>query len=109
MSKVYLPSVPTRYDPLSQRRVPTIDLSRAEAYGSLKLLTNFQPGHDMDQALEDLKDGMADFQPDDYVAVTGDVILAAAAIAYACDMQGKVRVLRWDRVQGNYDCIEVHL
>lgn len=108
-ARVYLPSVSTRYDPLSQGRVPTIDLSSAASYGELVLLTEKRQLTDLPAALEDIKDNLADCIPTDYLVSIGDVALVAAAIAYICDMHGSVNLLIWDRNSRKYECLEVSL
>ena len=109
---VYLPSVPTRYDPISNKRIPSIDLKPAMRYGELVPLVNLQAGFrddEIHEALETLKEGLKNYDPEDYILCVGDPILMAAAIAYASDMSEIVRVLRWDKVKREYDFTEVRL
>lgn len=109
MRTVFIPSVPSRYDPLTGQRVPSVDLSKAESFGALKPLTEMRSHYDFSESIEEVRDGMAHFRKGDAVVAVGDVILVAAAIAYACDMFGSVQVLRWDREQREYNPIEVEL
>lgn len=109
---VYLPSVPTRYDPISNGRVASIDLKPAMKFGELVTLLDPQHGYREDQiheAINELQEGLRDFQPDDYLLCVGDPILIAAAIAYASDMQQSVKVLRWEKTRREYDCTEITL
>ena len=110
---VFIPHVPTRYDPLTDSRVPTLDLNPAATFGQLVRLTTPSAGpltqDNLDVALNEIQHGISGIQPDDYVVAVGDPILVAAAIAYASDINGSVKVLRWDRHNHCYNCLEVPL
>lgn len=111
---VFIPHIPTRFEPLNGERVPTIDLNPAASYGTLRLLANLNCGGPVTQdllptALEQIRNGLSTMSHDDYIVAVGDPVLLAAAIAYAADMHGKVKVLRWDRHTKSYTQLEVTL
>jgi|AntRauTorcE11898_2_1112593.scaffolds.fasta_scaffold00643_7 hypothetical protein len=110
--KVFLPSVPTRYDPISSKRIPSIDLKPAMRYGELVQLVSLQAGFREDEiheAIETLQEGLQNYTSEDYILCVGDPILMAAAITYATDLSQTVKVLRWDKVKREYDCAEITL
>lgn len=114
MNSVFIPHVPTRYEPLKGGRVPTIDLNPAAEHGTLVLLADLECGGPVTQellpkALEQIHDKLSQMTCDDYIVAVGDPILVAAAIAYAADQHGKVKVLRWDRHSKRYVALEVDL
>ena len=109
MPRVFIPSVPSRYDPLSQRHIPTIDLSMAEAFGALVPLVDLDASLRDTHAIAELKARMREFESTDYILAAGDIVLVAAALAMACRAHGSAKVLRWDRLTRTYDCVEVNL
>lgn len=112
MPRVFIPAVPTRYDPIKDGRISSIDLRPAMHFGELTVLvpdiypiTNDNCG----DTLAAIRAGLVGMSANDFVLAVGDPILIAAAIAYADDMNGVVKVLRWDRRIQNYHTIEVRL
>lgn len=103
---VYVPSLPTRYDAATDSRVPTVDLNPALKYGELKVvaespLTDPEIGNAVGIASTTrIRDG-------DYVLAVGDIIVTAALIARAVQLNGKASVLRWDKSASTYRITEV--
>lgn len=102
MTKVFLPSIPSRYDPLSGKRVPSVDLTKAQSFGDLVPLVPIDQELPTQAAIDVLAEGMAEFEENDYLVAIGDVALVAAAISYACDIWGQVNLLKWDRKRSEY-------
>lgn len=108
MPKVFIPSVPTRWDEATRGRVPSIDLNPAAQYGELHTLSDGQgPFEDQLESVR-LTAGEA-IDKDDYILCVGDVVLTAAAIAIANAMNGVVNLLRWDREAKHYNVVTVEL
>lgn len=110
--RVFIPHVPTRYDRVTQTRVPSFDLNPARQYGEFVCLLDADRTVSADTlpiALSELADGMEDFEPADVLLCVGDVVLIAAAIAYANEVHGKVRLLRWVKNRKSYELVEVSL
>lgn len=110
MRKVFIPSLPTRYDAATQSRVPSLDLNPAAQFGELvKMVEGPVDKDSIQSAINAIAEAAQDIEPDDLVLCVGDFILAAACIAYACDRNGAVNVLRWDKNRRSYDILEVEL
>lgn len=106
-SVVFIPHVPSRWDTVSKGRVPSLDLNPAALFGSFRVLVSDLD--DMHKATSLIKHGLTGITQSDYVLAVGDPVLIAAAIAYACQHLGTVRVLRWSRRSHRYDVVEVTL
>jgi hypothetical protein len=108
--KVYIPNLPTRYDAATERRVPTLDLNPAAQYGDLEILSEGPIHKDSIQdTIELIGIELCKMDPQDLILCVGDFVLAAASIAYACDRNGAVNVLRWNKNKRAYDVMEVQL
>lgn len=108
MPKIMIPNLPTRFDQATQRRVPSIDVNPAAQYGEFHYLVE---KFDCDPmiALEELANNMGMMREDDIILCVGDIVLIAAAIAYANDTFGYARLLRWSRKKKSYDLMTVVL
>lgn len=113
MTKLFLPHVPSRHDPLSGSRVPSVDLNPLSPLGELCMLLPFDryriDTNDLPEALDQIQHNIQNITLNDAIVAIGDPILISAAIAYAHDILGTVRVLRWDRKQQSYQVIEFTL
>lgn len=107
--KVLVPKVPTRIDRLSGQRVPAIDLNPASEYGKLFALTPPDKDLPFEDELEQLRTNIAQMDPKDFILCVGDVALVAAAICYANDMFGTVKLLRWEKRDQAYTVQEIQL
>lgn len=85
------------------------DYSPAKEYGELRLIVAPGP-FDSKGVWEDqthlIEDRLRDFQPEDYLILTGDPLIAAlsfaAAIANLPPEVTTINTLKWDRDQGRY-------
>lgn len=110
--RVFVASLPTRWDAATKSNVPTLDLNPALVFGELHILTRGQKSiGDMETAVATIKEAAIDFTPEDYILMVGDPILNAAlvtAIVMNADIQQDlVRCLRWDRRNRSYEVISV--
>ena len=103
-------NIPMRYDPLTESSVPTIDLSSAARYGKIKVLVPDYPC-DRDSALDPVRDGMASYDPEDLLIVSGEMspILFALAFTLAADTHNVVKCLLWDKDNRCYELVEMTL
>lgn len=110
--KVFVPNIPTRFEPLSGGRVPTINLNPAMEYGDLVPCISAEVNvrdYEVNDLLAGVQESLRNCSKHDYILCVGDPILIAAAIAYAHDINGEAKVLRWDRSKKSYDVVEVVL
>lgn len=110
MPTVLIPHVHTKYDPISKQRVATIDLTEAQEYGELEVVTsgdvNVPDG--VNQLYDRIMDG--EFTASDYILAIGDPLLIGAALSYAAEkIGGPVTVLRWNRFGKHYETVEFNL
>lgn len=105
--KVFIPSIPNRWDAATEQRVPSVDLNPAGAYGDLIAMSNGTG--DLDSQITDVKRKTSEVTVDDFILCVGDVVLTAIAIAKTCERNGTARLLRWDKQRHCYDEIEVSL
>ena len=104
--KVYIPSIPKRWDEATGSRVPSIDLNPAAQYGELKALSSNQE-EPLYKQIEQAKTNIKGIDVDDYILCVGDIVLTAVAICEAVKINKVVRLLRWDRKRHGYDEVEV--
>ncbi len=107
--KVYIPSIPTRWDEATQGRVPSVDLNPAGEFGDLIAMSNGTGT--LDDQIEQVKEKAQEIELTDLILCVGDVVLTAVAIA-ATSMNytsGTVTILRWDKKRHCYDEVEVSL
>jgi len=106
--KVFIPSLPTRYDAVTQTRVPSLDLNPASQYGELVNMIEGPTTHDhLASGITQIR--TVSVMPDDLIMAVGDLVLAAAAIAHACRENGSAKILRWDKLRHGYDIVEVSI
>lgn len=108
MRKVFIPSLPTRWDAATHSRVPSLDLNPAAKYGDLENMTDGDH-HDIQADIDQIRIAADKIGPDDLILCVGDVILCAAAMAYVAADHGTVNILRWDKVKRGYNIEEVTL
>lgn len=111
--RVFVPSVPTRYDPVSEDRVAAVDLRSAAAYGELVVLAKINSPvyqEDLDSGLlAAVRSGVRAMHPEDYLLALGDPVLIAVAASEAARTLGRVKILRWSKRNSDYDCLEIEL
>lgn len=105
--KVFIPSIPTRWDVAASHRVPSVDLNPASKYGDLIAMSNGTG--DLKDQIEEVSHKANDIQPEDLVLCVGDVVLTAVAIARVHEINGFVTLLRWDKQRHGYDEVKVEL
>lgn len=112
MPRIYTPSVPTRYDPATESRVSSVDLRPAMQFGDMIVMLPDPLQMNTDNCskmLDALHGAIGNICPEDFIIAIGDPIIISAAIAYACEINGFVQVLRWDRQTHSYTNVVVVL
>jgi NTP pyrophosphatase (non-canonical NTP hydrolase) len=105
MRKVYIPELPTRFDRLTQMRIPTIDLNDAASYGSfVSIISAPMPRK---EALELIKIAAREIDAQDYIMAVGDVVFLALLLAQVLRKNGRALLLRWDRITRTYHMEEI--
>ena len=92
---IFIPNMPTRFDVATQTRIPAIDLNPASKLGNLMLMAP-------NETIEEIEEAASLIEKQDAILCVGDVVLTAAAIAYACKKNGSANLLRWDRNLHSY-------
>jgi len=113
LKKVFIPSIPTRWDKATSTRVPTIDVNAASQFGDLILLVDeAAAGADIQSQIERIETGIDDELTDPlgeyYLLCVGDIPLIAAAAHYIQDHHGFISLLRWDRIEQRYNVSEIN-
>lgn len=111
MGTVWIPAIPSRYDPLSKRRVPTIDVALAEQYGELRQIIpiDTEVDRNVQACVEDVVEeiGSGYNVEEDYVLAVGDLVCCAAAVAVVLADAGECNVLRWSKHTKTYSVVRV--
>lgn len=107
--RVFAPQVPSRYDSATRLWIPTMNLEPAHRYGEVVVMLppNANRLHTA-PLIAAMREQMADFNDRDCLIAVGDpTLIAAAALIAARKTGGVVRMLKWDRMAGDYLLVEV--
>ena len=98
--------------PGTQVGKPKINIMGASKYGEFKFLLPefsqiiFSPG----PLVYKLRQGLKDFNENDYLLLTGDPAIIGVACSIVSDMtNGKYNLLKWDKQEKKYYPIEINL
>ena len=105
MSRVFVVQRPARYDRDKRGWVNKYDLSPAGVHGELVFL--LRPGNifrdRLDATVRELGEALTDFREDDFLLPIGDPVgIAAASHIAARNTGGVLRILKFDRMSGEY-------
>jgi hypothetical protein len=108
-SRVFIVCEPTQR--VAGERMRTVDLTPAAKYGEPVLLLKYSQSQlDMEGTVETLQDRLDDFDDEDYLVPIGDpVLMCAAALVAASRNNGRVKLLKWDRLQHQYIPIQLDI
>ena len=91
---------------------PKINIMGASQYGKFKFLLPelsqiiFSPG----PLIYKLRNGLKDFNSEDYLLLTGDPAIIGVACSIVSDITGgKYKLLKWDKQERKYYPIEINL
>ena len=111
MSKVFIPHVPSRFDKVTRSWIPTVEIALASKFG--EIVTMLPPDAAraaINPCVTAMREQMAGFTAEDWVVAVGDPSLIGAACVIATSKtRGLLRLLKWDRMLGDYIPIEVKL
>jgi hypothetical protein len=109
-SKVYAPQQPSRYDGTVGEWLPTVNLTHAKRFGELVVMLP-PDANRLHSAplLAAIEDKMRDFTHDDWLIAVGDPTMIAMCAIIAHRKTGMLRILKWDRVSGDYLAVEMKL
>lgn len=111
MSRVFVVQVPAKRYGNEWR--PTFDIAPAREFGKLCFLMS-RPGNvyldALPMVLRHMRDALKDFSDADYLLPTGEpVAIAAAAMIAGVANSGRVKVLKWNRLQCRYEVVQITL
>lgn len=111
MPKVFIPQMPSRFDHSTNLWIPTVNIAPAKRFGELQII--LPPGASrtsMQLCVRALEDALEDFGGEDVLVALGDPTLyAIAAAIVARKTGGLMRMLKWDRILGDYILVEVQI
>ena len=108
MPKVFVASLPTRWDAATKKQVPSLDLNPAMEFGELVILSEGRKTIlEMDETLEAVCDRAGEFKDGDYLLMIGDPIINAAFYSAIENLDGvaDINCLRWVRKDRIYEVI----
>jgi len=98
--------------PGTKANAPKINIMSAREYGEFKFLLPefsqiiFSPG----PLVFKLRKLLKDYQPDDYLLLTGDPAIIGVACSVVSDItNGKYKLLKWDKQERRYYPIQINL
>ncbi len=108
--RVFIVQRPAYYDRERRGWVNKYDMSAAEAYGELVVL--LRPGNiyrdGLKSAMDQLREGLATYGPEDHLLAVGDPVAIAAAVAVAAMRNGgRISLLKFDRMDSQYYAYDV--
>ena len=119
-ARVFVPSLPTRYDAATGEQVPTLDLRAALEFGELVVITKgpMRLGNQLNNAMGLVDDTIDtqdestryDYKRGDCILMIGDCVLNAVAVTAGINAGGgfhPVTVLRWNRKDQSYNEVEI--
>lgn len=104
--RVFVPSMPTRWNPDTNSREAVYSLTEAEAFGFTFMLS--LDVEEENVAQQSIKMEMTDYCADDFVLAIGGITRILAAVLTAKENFGRVRLLQWDKRLKKYFCTEVN-
>lgn len=107
MAKVFIICEPTKR--LGSQRVSSVDLTPAAEWGEpVILLRTDQLSIDTSSSLSQLHRKLKDFCDSDFLVPIGDpVLMCAASMIAGFYNEGRVRILKWDRILKKYYPISI--
>lgn len=106
MSKVFVVC-----EPLSRDGAAKIDLSPAAEYGEIEvLLSHSQSLLAPVPTVRKLREKLENFSDNDYILPVGDpVLMSTVATVASFFNHGRIKYLKWDRIQRKYLVIQVDI
>ena len=110
--RVFVVQRPAYFDRLRKGWVNKYDLSPAREHGELEFL--LRPGNiyrdKLVGARDHLRKELVDYCDQDCLLAVGDPVAIAMAVLIAGEVNdGRVRILKYDRIVGKYDAYEIEV
>lgn len=110
--RVFVVQRPAYFDRERRGWVNKYDLTPATEHGELVFL--LRPGNiyrdKLDSAVKHLQKELADYGPGDHILAVGDPVAIAATVMVASGVnEGRVSLLKFDRMDNKYDAYEVDI
>ena len=110
MSRVYIPNISERYDPVSDKKVPVFDYSDAARFGALvPVLESGDNPYLVSRVIDKIKRRLEAFGSEDYLLASGDPAIIAACAGILMRRHDCVKMLKWDNKRKAYIHLEVNL
>lgn len=111
MNRVFVPNMPTRFEPATGSYEPQHDISPAQVFGEFVFL--FPGGRlprDYNSVAMSFRDALADFNDSDHLLLIGHPILLGMATHFAATAnQGRVKFLRFQTRNQRYELVRVNM
>lgn len=107
---VWVPQQPSKFDKETGVWIPTVNLHPASMYGHVEVL--LPPGISpiaLVPIKQALKEKMAVAGPDDLLVAVGDPAVIAMCAVLLARKNGKLTMLKWDKMNSNYFKVEVEI
>ena len=111
MPNVFVPQMPSKFDHSTNLWIPTVNVNPARRFGTVQvILPPAASRNSSDVCADAIARALEDSTPSDVIVALGDPTLyAVAAAIYARKHGGLLRMLKWDRILGDYLLVEIYL
>lgn len=110
MPHVYISQDNSRRSPDGEM-VRVFDFTPAAMYGELVTLLPAHPiPHDTSSIIDDLRAALIDYSDGDFILPSGDPVAMGLAMMVAAEMNdGRVTVLRWNKLERGYFPVKINM
>lgn len=106
MSRVFIPQIPSRFDPGLGQWVPTVSVDSAKKFGDIVIMLPPEAGRlKPENIVQQLRFTMADYDKDDFLLAMGEPSIIAIAAILADQAVTPLRLLRWDKRSREYTVV----
>lgn len=108
--RVFIPQLPSRYE-RGVGWVPTVNIDPARSFGEIVVLMPPEAGRmQPDELRALLLRSLETITPNDWLLTTGDPVLMGITMVIAArQLNGLLRILRWDRQSRTYEPVEIQV
>ena len=111
MTTVFVPQMPSKFDHSTNLWIPTVNINPAKRFGEVQIiLPPAASRNSIDVCADAIARALENSSPLDVIVALGDPTLyAIAAAIYSRKHSGLLRMLKWDRILGDYLLVEIQL
>ena len=111
-ARVFVVQQPAKLDRFGEWK-PIFDIRPARRFGQLVFIT-LRPGNirldTLDNVLDHMQNVLKDFSDADFILPTGEPLAIAAAAAIAAKVnKGRVKLLKWDKFERDYQIVQFNI